>query len=504
MNPFSLTPILRRILLHRCDPRKWPETDTAAIQQQQFDMLLRKGSATAWGDAHGYRRGMEYEKFHDATPLCSYEDIRPIVNRMIAGEANLLWPGVTRRFAQSSGTTGGKSKFVPITDDSLRYCHYRGGTYSLTRYLTLNPESRIFAGKSFILGGSFANTLGINRPDVRIGDLSATLIDRINPLANLTRIPDKHTALLADWEEKLPALVEAGLKADVTNIAGVPSWFLTVLKKILERAGAESIHDVWPNLEVFFHGGIAFGPYRAEYDAITNPSLMHYIETYNASEGFFGVQADASPGRLMLLVDCGMFFEFLPLGADPAEAVPAWKVKQGEVYEMIITGCNGLWRYRIGDTVKIEATDPVRFTIAGRTKAFINAFGEELMVHNADRALERVCGMMNCSVTDYTAAPVYTHGRHRGRHQWVIEFSSPPESISDFAAALDSALRAENSDYDAKRTDDIFLAPLEVTVARRGLFDSWLESTGKRGGQRKVPRLCNNRDIIEKLLEMNR
>lgn len=499
----NITKLFRPLILKRFNIESTEQADIRSVQLGQLQWLLAKGAATRYGAAHGMSPSMTFDEFRLKVPLTTYADIRSDVESMIAGEPDILWPGVTHRFAQSSGTSDGKSKFIPITDDSLERCHYRGSGMSVAQYLRFNPSSRIFSGKSFILGGSFANTLGITGGKVKVGDLSATLIDRINPLANLRRVPDKATALMADWEAKLPRLVEAGMKADVTNIAGVPSWFLTVIKKILERSGAESIHDVWPNLEVFFHGGIAFGPYRDEYATITDPSRMHYLETYNASEGFFGVQAAPGEPPLLLLTECGVFYEFLPLGADPMATVAPWEVEEGKIYELVITSCNGLWRYRLGDTVKITGVEPLTFLIEGRTKAFINAFGEELMVHNADNALAKVCRETDSSTVDYTAAPVYAHGKNHGRHQWIIEFNKRPADMADFAAKLDSQLRRENSDYDAKRAKNIFLDPLEIVEARPGLFDHWLAATGKRGGQRKVPRLSNDRHIADQLLKLN-
>ena len=335
-----------------------------------------------------------------------------------------------------------------------------------------------------------------------VGDLSANLIDAINPLANYFRVPDKHTALLSDWSEKLPALVKASLHENITNISGVPSWFLTVLRSVISEAGATTIHDVWPGLEVFFHGGIAFGPYREQYHAITDTSRMRYIENYNASEGFFAAQdtRDASAGMLLML-NHGIFFEFRPLdGGDP---VPAWRVEQGKTYALVITSCNGLWRYLPGDTVRIESVEPLRISIAGRTNSFINAFGEELMVWNADAAIAAACASTGARVADYTAAPVYTSCRTKGHHQWIIEWAKAPACGNEaFADILDAELQKVNSDYQAKRSQDIFLARLELTEAPKGTFARWLASTGRLGGQRKVPRLANDRRIVDNIIEI--
>lgn len=479
--------------------------NTRAVQTRLLAHILDRGRHTKWGAAHGLGDARTYDDLRRAIPApVGYAELRPWVMRMVGGEADVLWPGVTRNFAQSSGTSDGKSKYIPITHEGLSSCHYAGGAHAVASYLSLYPNSRLFSGKSFILGGSFANELTLP-PGVRVGDLSATLIDRINPLANLVRVPHRDVALMADWTRKLPALIEASMHENVTNISGVPSWFLTVLRGILDKAGATNLSEVWPNLEVFFHGGISMAPYRSQYAPIV-PQGMRYLECYNASEGFFAVQDGIDSHAMLLLLDCGTFFEFIPLAdtlSDRPEILPAWQVEEGRVYGLVLTSVNGLWRFPVGDTVRIESVDPLRITVAGRTKCFINAFGEELMVENAEAAMTRVCATMHCEVADYTAAPVYTTDRSRGRHEWLIEFTGPPESVDAFAAALDRELRALNSDYDAKRTGDIFLDPLTVVTGRRGVFADWLASTGKLGGQRKVPRLSNTRHPIDEILAFN-
>lgn len=479
--------------------------DVERSQRATLRKLLHKGCSTVWGRDHGISPSDSYAGFAAKVAPAGYEAFRPLVGRMLAGEKDILWPGVCRRFAQSSGTSGGKSKYIPLTADSLNGCHYAGAAFSFASYLHHNPGSRVFGGKNFILGGSFANELGNLPSGVKVGDLSASLIDRINPLVNLFRIPDKPTALLADWEEKLPRLVESSVKADVRSISGVPSWFLTVLRRVLEYTGAESIHQVWPNLEVFFHGGIAFGPYRAQYDAILDPAKISYWENYNASEGFFACQLRPGSEAMGLLLGNEIFYEFIPLEeGEEGTPVPAWEVIPGKVYEMVITSSNGLWRYRLGDTVKIQSTSPLAITIAGRTKAFINAFGEELMVYNADAAIGRAAAITGADVADYTAAPVYAESGKRGRHQWVIDFSRMPDCGADgFALVLDAELQKENSDYQAKRSGGIFLDPPQVIAAAPGLFNRWLAETGKLGGQRKIPRLSNSREVIDRLIELN-
>lgn len=501
----NLTPLIRPYFERRIrESARWAD-DPRAEQERVLRRLIDRAASTEWGRMHDYGSLSGYADYRRAVPQTSYSEIRERVMRMIAGERDVLWPGVTRRFAQSSGTSDGKSKYIPVTDDSLRYSHYRGGADVVARYLHAFPGSRLFSGKGFILGGSFANELNLPAGSrVRVGDLSANLIENINPLANLVRVPDKATALMADWHKKLPALVEKAIRADVTNISGVPSWFLTVLREMLKRTGASEIHDIWPNLEVFFHGGIAFGPYRDQYDAIITPGRMHYMETYNASEGFFAVQDRPDSHSMLLLMDVGTFYEFVPADDPDADPVPAWEVEPGRIYALVISSCNGLWRYPLGDTVKVESVSPLRITIAGRTKHFINAFGEEVMVYNTDAAITKACAATGATVLNYTVAPVYTSGGKRGCHQWLIEFDNPPADMEMFAALLDRLLTEENSDYQAKRAGDIFLDRLSVVTACAGLFDRWLESTGKLGGQRKVPRLSNDRHIMDQMLEMNK
>lgn len=484
---------------------RW-EHDSEAVQREQLAWLLHRARRTAIGERYGFGSLRSYEEFAAAVPLLPYPDIRRWVMDMVGGKRDILWPGITRRFAQSSGTSDGKSKYIPVTADSLRLCHYRGGSDVVAHYIDLYPDTRIFNGRSFILGGSFANELDGLPRGVRVGDLSANLIEAINPIVNILRVPSKRIALMRDWTEKLPALVNASLHADITNISGVPSWFMTVLKEVIRQAGATTIHDVWPHLEVFFHGGISFEPYREQYRRLTDPQRMRYLETYNASEGFFAVQDRRDSRAMLLLQDVGVFYEFIPLSdADSTEPrlLPSWKVEPGQLYALVITACNGLWRYPIGDTVRIETVDPLRITIAGRTKHYINAFGEELMVHNADAAITRTCAELGCAVANYTAAPVYAGDRSRGRHEWLVEFTQAPESLEQFADRLDANLQAENSDYQAKRSGGIFLDRLSVVKGRQGVFDDWLASTGKLGGQRKVPRLCNDRRFLDPLLKLN-
>lgn len=501
----KLTSIARPFMrLHHERMLRWLDTPEAT-QRRVLARLLHRARATEIGQKYGFGTMDSYGRFAQAVPLAGYEDIRPYVMRMVAGERDVLWPGRVTRFAQSSGTSGGASKYIPVTADGMARCHYAGPKDIVARYLHHYPDSRLFDGKTFILGGSFATELQLPDKRVRVGDLSAHLITEINPLVGMRRVPSAATALMADWQAKLPRLVEESAKADVTNISGVPSWFMVVLERLLERQGAATVHDVWPNLEVFFHGGINFAPYRARYEAITDPGRMRFMDTYNASEGFFAMQFEPDKPDQLLLLNNDTFYEFIPVEEvdSPAPTIlTCGQLTAGQVYALVITNSNGLWRYKLGDTVRVTSTDPLKIVIAGRTKAFINAFGEELMVCNAEAAMAAVCGRMHCSVADYTAAPVFAAGHKRGRHEWLVEFSTPPQDLDAFATALDDELQRLNSDYKAKRSHSIFLDRLTVVSVPRGSFDAWLAAHGRKlGGQRKIPRLANDRSIADPILD---
>ena len=500
----NFTGIFRPHFLNRLQEQVRYIHHADAVQQGELVKLVEKAALTEVGRKYDFSSLRTYQQFASTVPLCTYEDIRPQVMRMIQGQRDVLWPGRVWNFAQSSGTTGGKSKFVPITRDSFSRNHYQGSSDVVSHYLNLNPKSRIFAGKAFILGGSFATELQVPK-GVRVGDLSANMIENMNRLAELVRVPKRKVALMADWKEKLPALVQASMHEDITNLSGVPSWFLTVIKQVIKLSGASNIHEVWPNLEVFFHGGISFEPYRDLYESLCDMSKMHFLETYNASEGFFAVQSSWESTAMLLLLDVGVFYEFIPveeMDAEQPRALPVWEVESGRTYEMVITACNGLWRYRLGDTVTIQQLHPLKITIAGRTKSFINAFGEELMVHNTDYAIAQACHQTGARVLNYTVAPVFATSTSRGGHQWIIEFEHAPTDNDQFMQLVDQSLSAVNSDYEAKRHGDIFLAPPRLVVAPEGLFDQWLATTGRLGGQRKMPRLCNDRTIVDQMLDI--
>ena len=479
-------------------------TEAEAMQLDAMRRLVKQGRKTLWGWEHGFDKVENYSQFAQSSPVNSYEELKGYIDRMRHGERNVLWPGLVKWYAKSSGTTNDKSKFIPVSPQGLRDTHYRGGTDSVVWYLRNNRQSRILDGNALILGGSHAPNYNLRHS--LVGDLSAILIENINPLVNLVRVPKKETALLSDFELKRDRIAHEALGKDVTNLSGVPSWMLSVLNRVLEVSGKEHINDVWPHLEVFFHGGVAFTPYREQYrHIITNPD-MHYMETYNASEGFFGIQDDPTDAAMSLLIDYGVFYEFIPmteLGKEHPTVVPLWGVEKGRNYAMVISTSSGLWRYLIGDTIRFTSLQPYKFVITGRTKSFINAFGEELIVDNAERGLEVACKATDAEIREYTAAPVFMDEHGQCRHQWLIEFSRQPSDIEAFAHRLDLALQTLNSDYEAKRYKDITLQRLEVIVARPGQFDEWMKRNGKLGGQHKVPRLSNERKIIESILHLD-
>ena len=430
--------------------------------------------------------------------------MKDYVARLRAGEQNLLWPSEIRWFAKSSGTTNDKSKFLPVSKESLQDTHYQGGKDAVAIYLGQNPESRFFSGKGLILGGSHSPNLNSNHS--LVGDLSAILIQNVHPLVNYIRVPSKKIALMSDFESKMEAIANSTLHTNVTNLSGVPSWMLVLIKHILEKTGKQSLEEVWPNLEVFFHGGVAFTPYREQYKQIIKSSKMHYVETYNASEGYFGTQNDPNDPAMLLMIDYGIFYEFIPLedvGKENPRICCLEEVELNKNYAMVISTSAGLWRYMIGDTVKFTGNRPYKFVITGRTKHFINAFGEELIVENAEKGLNKACAATGAQIIDYYAAPVFMDEHAKCRHQWLVEFARMPDSLEKFAKILDDTLKEVNSDYEAKRQNDLALQPLEIIVARKNLFHDWLDSKGKLGGQHKVPRLSNTREYIEEMLKLN-
>lgn len=500
----NLTKIAGKFFLPRQKEIERHYTEPEALQHEVLNYLISKGKQTEYGRNHLMGAVDNYEDFRDRLPICTYEDLKSDIDRMRHGDEDVLWPGQTRWYAKSSGTTNDKSKFIPISPEGLKNIHYKGGADVVALYLRNHPDSRIFDGKSLILGGSHSPNYDQNGS--LVGDLSAILIENINPIVNFFRVPKKKTALLSDFEVKRDRIAKECMGKNVTNISGVPSWMLSVLVRILELSGKQHLEEVWPNLEVFFHGGITFTPYRNQYESLITSANMRYMETYNASEGFFGIQDDPSDKSMLLMLDYDVFYEFIPLediGSDNPHIVPLEAVELERNYAMVITTSCGLWRYMIGDTVKFTSKKPYKFLITGRTKYFINAFGEELIMDNAENALAYACEHSGAQISEYTAAPVYMDMHAKCRHQWLIEFTKDPDSMDHFARLLDQKLQQINSDYEAKRSHDVTLQHLEVVKARQNLFNDWLKSKQKLGGQHKVPRLSNSRKNMEELLEMN-
>ena len=500
----SLTQIVRNAFVSRQKDIEKYDNGAEELQIQTLRYLTETAKDTEYGRKHAFCAVKSYEDFAESIPVNTYEELKEDIDRMRHGERDVLWKGSVKWYAKSSGTTNDKSKFIPVSHDGLQHIHYAGGKDVVALYLRNNPKSRLFDGRSLILGGSHSPNYDV--ADSLVGDLSAILIENINPLVNLVRVPKKSTALLSDFEVKRERIAAETLNANVTNLSGVPSWMLSVLVKVLEMSGKKTIDEVWPNLEVFFHGGIAFTPYRSQYEKIITSPKMRYMETYNASEGFFGIQDDPTDKSMLLMIDYGVFYEFIPMDEFEKEnptIVPLWAVETGKNYAMVISTSCGLWRYIIGDTVSFTSTNPYKFVITGRTKHFINAFGEELIVDNAEKGLAYACEQTGAEVLEYTAAPVFMDDNAKCRHQWLIEFSKEPADIDKFATLLDNKLQEINSDYEAKRYKNITLQHLEIVKARTNLFNDWLKSKGKLGGQHKVPRLSNSRKNIDEMLKMN-
>ena len=459
----SLTRIIQPIFASRRRALDKYQTQAEQLQMQVLHRLVNKAKDTEWGRNHGFASVSSYEDFAKTSDVNTYEELKLAIDRMRQGESDILWPGKVRWYAKSSGTTNDKSKFIPVSKDGLKDTHYAGGRDAVTWYLRNNPQSRIFDGKALILGGS--HVPNYNTKNSLVGDLSAILIENINPLVNLVRVPKKSIALLSDFEVKRNLIAQEAIKQNITNLSGVPSWMLSVMTRVLEISGKDNLVDVWPNLEMFFHGGVAFTPYREQYKRLIPSDQMHYMETYNASEGFFGVQDDPTNPSMSLMVDYGVFFEFIPMdeieNPNP-KVVPLWGVETGKNYAVVISTSSGLWRYMIGDTVRFTSTNPYKFLITGRTKFFINAFGEELIVDNAEVGLAEACKQTGAEVLEYTAAPVFMDTEGKCRHQWLIEFSRMPNDLVAFSQILDKTLQQVNSDYEAKRYKDCGSTPRAV------------------------------------------
>ena len=501
----NFTPIAKPFLGCRVKQISKYAYSTECIQREVLKHLIDTASATEWGVKHGYSAIANYEQFAKSVAVQDYESLKGYIDRMRHGEKDVLWKGGCKWFAKSSGTTNDKSKFIPVTSRGLQRIHYRGVTDVVAQYVTNNPSSRIFSGKGLILGGSHASNY--NLPGTLVGDLSAILIENCPSLVNMFRVPGKNIALLSDFEEKMDKIATLTSKMNVTNISGVPSWMMAVLKHMLDITGKESVDELWPNLEIFFHGGVAFSSYREQYRNLIRSPRMQYMETYNASEGFFAIQNDLSDPAMLLMIDYDVFYEFIPfeeLNSPNPTVLPLWEIEVGKNYAMLISTSCGLWRYMLGDTVRFTSKEPYKIVISGRTKHFINAFGEELMIDNAEKGLLKACSATGAHILDYTVAPVFMDENAKCRHQWLIEFSKKPDSVAQFAEIMDNELQQINSDYEAKRYKNKTMQQLEVVVARDGLFNDWLKGKGKLGGQHKVPRLSNNRQHIDELLLMNK
>ena len=501
----NFTPLMKPVFNHRVRKIAKYATEAETIQRSVLKRLLSNAAGTEWGIKHNYSSIGNYEQFAKVVGVQDYETLKGYIDRMRHGEKDVLWKGRCKWYAKSSGTTNDKSKFIPVTPAGLQNAHYKGGLDVVAQYVANNPGNRIFAGKGLILGGSHAPNY--NLPGSLVGDLSAILIENCSAFVNMMRVPGKDIALLSDFEEKMERIARATCNVNVTNISGVPSWMMAVLKHMLDITGKRSVEELWPNLEVFFHGGVAFTPYREQYKQIILKEDMKYMETYNASEGFFGIQNDPADPAMLLMIDYDIFYEFIPFDefdSPNPRVLPLWEVEVGKNYAMLISTSCGLWRYMIGDTVRFTSKDPYKIVISGRTKHFINAFGEELIVDNAEKGLQKACAETGAQVQEYTAAPVFMDSNAQCRHQWLIEFAKEPESLEKFTEILDLSLQQINSDYEAKRYKNKTMQQLEIVVARKNLFNDWLKSKGKLGGQHKVPRLSNSRQYIEELMQMNR
>ncbi len=471
------------------------------VQRDTLQELLAKAATTEYGRKYRFNTILTAEQYRERLPVIHYEEISNDIHRMMEGENNILWPEEVKWFAKSSGTTNAKSKFIPVSPTILEESHFRGGKDVIAIFNKLNPEAQVFSGKTLALGGS--SEVSRSNNNCQFGDLSAILISNTPFWANMMKTPDSSIMLMSNWEEKIEKICKTTVKEDVRCLAGVPSWFLTVINKILEKTGKENLHEVWPNLELFIHGGISFTPYREQYKRLLPHPKMKYMETYNASEGFFGLQDDPTDPSMLLMLDYGTYYEFMPvseMGKQHPKTLLLEEVEPGINYAMIITTSGGLWRYMIGDTISFTSTKPYKFRITGRTKLFINAFGEELIIDNATKALKRACEQTAANVFEFTAAPVFMDEGRKGAHEWLIEFDTPPDNPENFADILDRELQKLNSDYEAKRL--LSLERLKLHIARPGLFNDWLKEKGKLGGQHKVPRLWNDRTHIDELLKM--
>ncbi len=472
------------------------------VQEELLMTLIRSSENTVVGKQYDFESIQSYHTFQERIPISSYEDIEPNIERTRKGEQQVFWNTPIKWFAKSSGTTNAKSKFIPVSNEALEDCHYKGSKDLLSLYLNNNENSQLFTGKSLRLGGSKQLYEDNN---TFFGDLSAILIDNMPFWAEYSSTPSNKTSLLTEWETKILAIVNETKIENVTSFAGVPSWMMVLLNKVLEETGKENLFDIWPNLEVYFHGGVSFDPYHEQYKKILPKSDFKYYEIYNASEGFFAIQDLNNSKDLLLMLDYGIFYEFIPMcsfGTENQKVIRLSEVEINKNYAVVITTNAGLWRYSIGDTIRFTSLNPYRIRVTGRTKHHINVFGEELMVENTDMAIAKACKLLNVEVKDYTVAPIFMEGKEKGAHEWIIEFRKTPDNIDFFTKVLDESIQSLNSDYEAKRHNNMTLNSLKINVARENLFYDWLKKQDKLGGQHKIPRLSNNRDYLNQLLSI--
>jgi|TARA_R110002126_G_C10490437_1_gene503695 hypothetical protein len=472
------------------------------VQDELLLRLVATAKKTEFGVAHQFSAIKSYHDFTKLVPIQKYETTEPLIERCRKGEQNLFWPTHIKWFAKSSGTTNAKSKFIPVSDEALEYCHMKAGKDMLCLYINNNEETQLFTGKGLKLGGSSEIYKDNNS---YFGDLSAIITENLPFWADYSSAPSQEVALMAEWETKMEAIIDETINENITSLVGVPSWMLVLLNRVLERTGKDNILEVWPNLEVYFHGGVNFNPYREQYKKLIPKKGFKYYETYNASEGFFAIQDRNGSKELLLMLDYGIFYEFIPMSdykGESSKTIPISQVKKDIDYALIITTNSGLWRYLIGDTIRFTSLDPYRIKITGRTRHYINVFGEELNIENVEDALKLACEKTNATITDYTVGPIFMKDKKSGGHEWIIEFNNAPKNMNFFTEMLDNSLKAINSDYEAKRYNSLTLAMPKIHVAKKGLFYDWLKKKDKLGGQHKIPRLSNKRDFVEELLDL--
>lgn len=500
-----LNSIITWAMKRRIDQINYFKENPIEAQEGILNNLLLTARNTEYGKRYKFSSIRNRREFKEQVPIVSYEELFPYIDRLMKGEQKLLWPTEVKWFAKSSGTTNARSKFIPVTAEALEDCHFKGGKDLLSIYVNNYPDTKLFTGKGLGIGGSHQINQFDKQGESYYGDVSAVIMKNLPFWVQITRTPSLDIALMDEWESKIDKMAQITSKENVTNLAGVPTWTIILLERILELTGKSEIHEVWPNLEVFVHGAVAFGPYKSIFNKLIPSSKMRYLETYNASEGFFGIQDQPNSDEMLLMLDYGIFYEFIPadeFGNDDPSVLDLHEVKIGKNYVLLISTNAGLWRYLIGDTIKFTSLNPFRIKISGRTKHFMNAFGEEVIVENAEQAVTFAANETNASIANFTAAPKYFSEGKRASHEWIIEFDKQPDDIDVFTRLMDQKLREINSDYDAKRYKDIALELPKVYIAPEGTFYKWMKSRGKLGGQNKVPRLSNNRDYIDDILAM--